>query len=106
MSDISSIGPRHSWPGRPLRVEDCVNHLVDFVTRYDLKSVIEGCGQNVSEGQLRESLNRYAETASVLPLSQCYGKYTLPGDRTLAMRLVTVSLYDLTVLIGTVHPVH
>ena len=76
---------------RPLKVEDCLEKMIEFVYSHDLRPIL---GRDLSDEELREQLLPQAKIAAKLPINLAY------VNRELAMSLAVLSLYDLAVLIG------
>jgi len=75
---------------KPLRVEDCLHKMIDFVKKHELTPII---GRNLSDEELEHHLRPQAEIAAQLP------KHLGFLNRELAMQLAVMSLYDLAVLV-------
>ncbi|KAF8419520.1 hypothetical protein EV426DRAFT_576873 [Tirmania nivea] len=75
---------------KPLKVEDCLNKMLEFVKDHDLRPIL---GRDLTDEELREHLLPQAKIAAQLPINLKY------VNRELVMQLAILSLYDLAVLI-------
>ena len=76
---------------KPLDVENCLNHMVNFVKKEKLDCII---GNGLSNEELIRKLHPQAEIVSQLPIKlRCLSSE-------LALPLSIMSLYDLVVLAG------
>ena len=74
-----------------LQVKDCLEQMLKFVEKHDLKRII---GKDLSDQELRQQLLPQAKIAAKLPMDLKY------VNRELVMNLAILGLYDLAVLIG------
>ena len=86
---LSQVGKKGK--PKPLKAEDCLNKMMEFMKAHDLKRIF---GENLTDKQLRQQLLPQAEIAAKLPINLAY------LDRELVMDLAVLCLYDLAMLIG------